>query len=198
MSNRAPGRAAAAAVAILLFVGAAPQQPAKQDVDGIRNFTRVDATVACAGATSVEAIAGLKREGFVSIINLRQASERGVDIEASRGAADAAGLNYIHLPFDSSAPNPDVATEFLAAVANRANQPVFVHCGSANRVGALWLIKRVMKDGWTIAQATEEAKAIGLRSEKLEAFALKYLADNDGERRRAPGLPSFARPRPGA
>ena len=75
---------------------------------------------------------------------------------------------------------------------------MFVHCGSANRVGALWLIKRVMKDGWTIAQATEEAKAIGLRSEKLEAFALKYLADNDGERRRAPGLPSFARPRPGA
>ena len=85
MSNRAPGRAAAAAVALLLFVAATPRQLAKQDVEGIRNFTRVDATVACAGATSVEAIAGLKREGFVSIINLRQASERGVDIEASRG-----------------------------------------------------------------------------------------------------------------
>jgi len=183
MYNRAPSRAAAAAAVILLSVAAAPRQLAKQDVEGIRNFTHVDATVACAGATSVEAIAGLKREGFVSIVNLRRASEPGAEIEASRAAAETAGLVYIHLPFDSSAPDPQVVTEFLAAVTNKANQPVFVHCGSANRVGALWLVKRVMRDGWTIAQATAEAKAIGLRSEKLEAFALRYLADNDRERR---------------
>jgi len=183
MSNRASGRAAAAAAAIVVFVAAAPRQLAKQDVEGIRDFTRVDATVACAGATSVEAIAELKREGFVSIVNLRRASEPGANVEASRAAAEAAGLTYIHLPFDSSAPDQAVVTEFLAAVSNTANQPVFVHCGSANRVGALWLVKRVMRDGWTIAQATEEAKAIGLRSATLEAFALKYLADNDKERR---------------
>ena len=183
MYNSAPGRALAAAAAILLFVAAAPRQLAKPDVEGVRNFTRVDATVACAGATSVEAIAELKREGFVSIVNLRRVSEPGADIEASRAAAEAAGLRYIHLPFDSSAPDPAVVAEFLAAVTDKANQPVFVHCGSANRVGALWLVKRVMRDGWTIAQATEEAKAIGLRSEALEAFALKYLADHDKERR---------------
>jgi len=183
MYNSSPGRAAAAAVAILLFVAAAPGQLAKPDLGGIRNFTRVDATVACAGATPVEAIAALKREGFASILNLRKASEPGADVEASRAAAEAVGLEYIHLPFDSSAPDPEVVTEFLAAVSDQANQPVFVHCGSANRVGALWLVKRVMRDGWTIAQATAEAKAIGLRSETLEAFALKYLADNDKERR---------------
>lgn len=183
MHNRAPGRAAAAAAVILLSVAAAPRQLAKQDVEGIRNFTRVDATVACAGATSIEAVAALKREGFVSILNLRLASEPGADVEASRAAAEAAGLRYLHLPFDSGAPDAAAVTEFLAAVTNKANQPVFVHCGSANRVGALWLVKRVMRDGWTIAQATEEARAIGLRSEKLEAFALRYLADNDRERR---------------
>jgi len=183
MYKSAPGRAAAAAASILLLVAAAPRQLATQDVEGIRNFTRVDAAVACAGATSVAAIAELKREGFVSIVNLRLASEPGADVDASRAAAEAAGLKYIHLPFDSSAPDPAVATEFLAAVSNGANQPVFVHCGSANRVGALWLVKRVMRDGWTIARATEEAKAIGLRSETLEAFALKYLADHDKERR---------------
>ena len=183
MYNRASGRAAAAAAVILLLVAAAPRQLAKHDVEGIRNFTRVDATVACAGATSVEAIAGLRRAGFVSIVNLRRASEPGADIEASRAAAEAAGLTYIHLPFDSEAPDPAVVTEFLAAVTNQANQPVLVHCGSANRVGALWLVKRVMRDRWTIAQATDEAKAIGLRSGKLEAFALEYLADHDRERR---------------
>jgi len=51
-----------------------------------------------------------------------------------------------------------------------------VHCGSASRVGSVWLVKRVIQDGWTIEKATEEAKAIGLRSEPLEKFALAYIA----------------------
>ena len=37
---------------------------------------------------------------------------------------------------------------FLAAVADKSNQPVFIHCGSANRVGGMWMIKRVLQDGW--------------------------------------------------
>ena len=53
---------------------------------------------------------------------------------------------------------------------------MFVHCGSASRVGAMWLVKRVLQDGWTVEKATEEAKLIGLRSEPLEKFALVYIA----------------------
>jgi hypothetical protein len=49
-------------------------------------------------------------------------------------------------------------------------------CGSASRVGGMWLVKRVLQDGWPIDKATEEAKAIGLRSEPLEKFALDYIA----------------------
>lgn len=173
-------RRAITALAALLLAGTLPTAAAqlvKQDVEGIRNFTRVDATVACAGATSVEAIAELQRQGFAAILNLRQEGEAGADIGVSRAAAEAAGLKYIHLPLDGTAPDPAVADAFLAAVTDVANQPVFIHCGSANRVGALWLIKRVVKDGWPIGEATEEAKAIGLRSEALEQFALKYIAD---------------------
>ena len=51
-----------------------------------------------------------------------------------------------------------------------------MHCGSASRVGSVWLAKRVLQDGWTVEKATEEAKAIGLRSEALEKYALDYIA----------------------
>jgi protein tyrosine phosphatase (PTP) superfamily phosphohydrolase (DUF442 family) len=64
---------------------------------------------------------------------------------------------------------------FLKAVADSANQPMYIHCGSANRVAALWLIKRVAVDGWDIPRATGEAKAIGLTSPALERFALEYV-----------------------
>jgi uncharacterized protein (TIGR01244 family) len=150
---------------------------AQQKVErpGITNFTKVDAVVACGGATETSALEGLKADGFKAVINLRQASEQGANIDENTARAKALGLNYIHIPFNTQAPDPALVDNFLTAVANKANQPVFIHCGSANRVGAVWLIKRVLQDGWTVEKATEEARLIGLRSAPLEQFAIKYI-----------------------
>ena len=90
-------------------------------------------------------------------------------------AAQAAGLKYIHLPFNAAMPDAKVVDGFLAAVGDTANQPVFIHCGSANRVGAVWMIKRALKDGWPIDRARAEAEAIGLTSPQLTAFATTYI-----------------------
>ena len=73
-----------------------------------------------------------------------------------------------------TAPTETSVKSFLAAVTDRANQPVYIHCGSANRVGAMWLIKRVVVDGWEVPRATEEATAIGLTSAPLRTFATEY------------------------
>lgn len=141
---------------------------------GVRNYTRVDATVACAGATPPEAMADLKRLGFASVINFRTAEEDGANIEASQAAAAAAGLTYIHIPF--RAPTAETTEEFLAAIADEGNQPAYIHCASANRVGAMWFIKRVKQDGWDTDRAMAEAETIGLRSEALKDYALTYVA----------------------
>ena len=155
---------------------AAAQSPQKADVEGVRNFTKVDATIGCAGATDVSAIPTLAGMGYKSIINLRQSSEPGAAIDESRQAATAAGMKYVHLPLNGSAPDPAVIDGFIAAVTDPANQPAFVHCGSANRVGAVWLAKRMVVDKWTEARALEEATTIGLSSATLREFALSYAA----------------------
>ena len=115
--------------------------PAEEGPQGVVNYTRIDATVACAGATPPEAMAELKARGFASVINFRTAGERGATVDAGQAAAEAAGLRYHHLPFRE--PSAEVAEAFLATVGDPSNQPAFIHCGSANRVGAMWLIKRV-------------------------------------------------------
>ena len=148
----------------------------KQTRAGITNFTKVDAVVACGGATETSALDGLKADGFKSVVNLRVATEQGANIEENQAKAKALGLNYIHIPFNASAPQPKTVDDFLAAVSNKANQPVYIHCGSANRVGAVWLVKRVLQDGWMVDRATTEAKAIGLTAAALEKFALDYIA----------------------
>jgi uncharacterized protein (TIGR01244 family) len=166
--------ALAASLAAALFVPVAAQVT-KQEIAGIRNYSRVDATVGCGGATDPAAMAALKKEGFASVINLRLASEEGANVEAGRAAAQAAGLKYIHLPFSAASPDPKVIDSFLVAVADRANQPVYIHCGSASRVGGVWMIKRALRDGWPVEKALAEAQAIGLSSPTLTAFATDYI-----------------------
>ena len=148
----------------------------KQTRAGITNFTKVDAVVACGGATETSALDGLKADGFKSVVNLRLATEPGANIPENEAKAKAVGLNYFHLPLSGAAPDPKVVDEFLGVVSNKANQPVYIHCGSANRVGAVWLVKRVVQDGWPVDKATTEAKAIGLTAPGLEKFALDYIA----------------------
>jgi protein tyrosine phosphatase (PTP) superfamily phosphohydrolase (DUF442 family) len=50
---------------------------------------------------------------YASVINLRQASEPGADIEASAAAAKDASLNYIHIPFSAASPDPAAVDTFL-------------------------------------------------------------------------------------
>jgi uncharacterized protein (TIGR01244 family) len=163
-----------AALSALIAIPAVAQVQ-KKEMPGVRNYSRVDATVGCGGQVDPAAMASLRKEGFVSVINLREASEPGADVEAGRAAAKAAGLKYIHLPFNVAKPDSKVVDSFLAAVADKSNQPVFIHCGSANRVGGMWMIKRALQDKWPVEKARAEGEAIGLNNAQLVAFATEYI-----------------------
>ena len=168
----------AAFAALLLSGGAlvtAQAQVTKESVPGIVNFAQVETTVACAGATTPAALAEVKRMGYKSVVNLRQASEPGADIEANMAAARAAGLNYVHLPFNAAAPDPMLVDNFLKAVTNPSNQPAFIHCASANRAAALWMVKRVVVDKWDVERASAEAAQLGLTSPALKTYVLDQI-----------------------
>jgi hypothetical protein len=64
----------------------------------------------------------------------------------------------------------------MATVEDTSNQPLFIFCASGSRAGAMWLIKRMLVDGWDEEKATSEAVLIGMSSPTLKAFALDYVA----------------------
>ena len=144
-------------------------------VPGIVNFAHVETTVACAGATTPAALVEVKRMGYASVVNLRQASEAGAEIDAEAAAARAAGLNFVHLPFNAASPDPMLVDNFLKAVTDPRNQTAFIHCASANRAAALWLIKRVEVDKCDVDRASAEATALGLTNPALKRFALDHI-----------------------
>ena len=166
------------ALAVTLAVSglASAQSVIKETVAGIVNFSKVDSTVACAGATSPAALAEVKKQGFASVLNLRMATEQGADIPAATAAAQALGLTYIHLPMNTASPDPALVDGFLKAVTDTKNQPVFIHCASANRAAALWMIKRLVIDKWDTDKAGTEAAALGLSNPALKTFALEQAA----------------------
>jgi len=155
---------------------APPQPPAKDAVAGVRNFTKVDSTVACGGALSPEAFEALKQAGYKSIVNLRAASEPGNDVEAAKKAAEAAGLKYFHLPFVPATPDPTMLDEFLKIVVKPENQPMMLHCASGGRASMFWAVKRVMIDGWPVEKAMGEWPDLSKNaSQQTRAVSLDYL-----------------------
>jgi outer membrane protein assembly factor BamB/protein tyrosine phosphatase (PTP) superfamily phosphohydrolase (DUF442 family) len=155
-----------AALVLLAFVA--------QDPGEIRNFLRVNKDFCTGGQPKLEHLEKLKAEGVKSIINLRQPSEHRAEEEAAK--AKELGMRYFNIPVAFGSPNEEQVTEFLKITDDPDNRPIFIHCTAAIRVGAFWMIRRVLRDGWKVEDAEEEAKKIGLReSPHWNEFARKYI-----------------------
>src|SRR6476661_2033624 len=145
--------------AILLVIVSAVMA---QDTGPIRNFLRVNKDFCTGGQPRLEHLEQLKAEGVKSIINLRQPSEHRAAEEEAK--AKELGLRYFNIPVAFGDPKDEQVDEFLKITDDPENRPAFIHCAGAIRVGAFWMIRRVLRDGWTVEAAEEEAKKIGLRN----------------------------------
>ena len=161
----------------LLTALEAVAQVTKEAVPGITNMARLETTVACAGAITVDAVPAIKKMGFASIINLRLATEQGADVEKQEAAAKAAGLNYFHVPFGGQ-PDPVAAGKFLDAITTKGAEPAFIHCAGGNRAATMWLIKRLAVDHWDVDRATKEAIALGQTNATTRQWAIEYGQSN--------------------
>ena len=117
----------------------------------------------------------LSANGFKSVLSLRTAGETA-DPNKERTLVEAAGMRYINIPVVSSAPKPEQVDEFFKVVQDASNQPMLIHCASANRVGAFWMIYRVVVENWPEEKALDEATRVGLTSPVLKSFAREQIA----------------------
>jgi len=158
-------------IAVMLF---ALPLAAQQEIPPIRNFLRVNEDFCTGGQPRLEHLQQLKDQGVKAIINLRPPAEHRAAEEEAK--AKELGLRYFNIPFVFGEPKDEQATEFLKITDDPANRPAFIHCASAVRVGAFWMIRRVLRDGWKIEAAEEEAKKVGLKeSPHLNEFARRYI-----------------------
>jgi len=139
----------------------------------IDKFYWIDERIATGGQPKPGELAALKKEGFRTIINLREPSE--YDSAAEAAEARRLGLGYVSIPVRTADPKDEQVDTFLAAMKDPKIWPAFVHCGSGNRVAAFWMIHRVLVDGWEPGNAEQEARFVGLKSATLREFAYEYI-----------------------
>ncbi len=127
--------------------------------------------------------------GIRTVVNLRKATELDWDEEA---AVRALGLAYASYAFHSPEELTDAIFDAVRRELAAGRQPLLLHCGTANRVGAIWLAHRVLDDGLTYEAALREAEEVGLKNPAHRDRARDYIERQKGLRRERRGAETFA------
>ena len=139
----------------------------------IDRFHRITDRVAIGGQPTPEQIAALSTARFNAVINLREEGEFN-DGPQARAARDW-GMTFVRVPLSRETPSDAAVEKFLEATDDQELYPIFIYCASGDRAAAVWMIRRVVRDGWVVADAEAEANRAGLQAGKMLDFARDYI-----------------------
>jgi uncharacterized protein (TIGR01244 family) len=110
--------------------------------------------ITAAGQPNENGLRELADSGYAAVVDLRtEGEDRGLDEQA---VVESLGMDYISLPIAGRGAISFENAEALDQILDKYDQPVLVHCGSSNRVGALFALREKMKGA-----DDEDALAVG-------------------------------------
>ncbi len=145
----------------------------KVDLDAVTKLGVVNAVdgVTTAGQPDEEGFKVFAEMGYAAVIDLRTVGEnRGLD---EPSVVEGLGMDYINLPIGRDGITFANAKALEDAIASY-DEPVLVHCGSANRVGALFALSEYAKSK-DLEKALEAGRAAGLT--RMEGTVRKVLSE---------------------
>ncbi|MEM7050141.1 MAG: sulfur transferase domain-containing protein [Acidobacteriota bacterium] len=131
--------------------------------------------VVSGGQPTADQLAAAQEAGFQTVINLRTEGEPG----ARQAEVEAFGLSYVELPIAGAAGLTRDNVEALAEILEEVQKPALLHCGSGNRIGALFALKAFWLDGEAPEAALEKGLDSGLT--RLEPKVRELLGLPAGE-----------------
>ncbi len=143
------------------------QNQAEAHADSFIQYTVTD-HVLLAGQPQPQHWDDLVRCGYKLVINIRSDPERAAIQQRN---AEAAGLRYIYLPLPAYELEQEHLESFHKLLVEAGDTPIVIHCRTASRTALLWMLHRMVYDGWTQAQAEAELSNAGYEADSLETFA---------------------------
>lgn len=122
-------------------------------------------------------IAALGEAGYRTVLDTRAPEDpRSYD---EPEAAAKAGMQYLVLPVRNRTIPEETFDRFRQILRDGGNQPLLIHCGSGNRVGALLIPYLGLDRGMCSETVMVLAKQVGLRDPELAHAATRYIYGND-------------------
>ena len=130
--------------------------------------------ITSSGQPDEAALEVFAESGYAAVIDIRTAGEdRGMDDE--QAVVEGLGMDYVLMPVRGSDGITFENAAALDKLIDSYDGPVLVHCGSANRVGALLALQKVA-EGMNEEQALEYGREAGMT--RLEGAVRKALDAN--------------------
>lgn len=126
------------------------------------------------GQPSRACLEAARAAGYRTVVNLRPAGEFK-DFDESRVAREL-GFDYVTIPIaEASDLDGEAVTALDAVLADPQRRPALIHCGSGNRVGALFAVHAHRKRGLGVDEALACGERAGL-TKLREAVRVELLA----------------------
>lgn len=127
---------------------------------GLANACRPADDIVSGGQPSPAQLRLAAQAGYKTVLTTRAPSELGSYDEQSD--VESLGMAYLAIPVASGADlSPSTVRAFADAVRD-AEKPLLIHCGSGNRIGALFALKAAWIDGKSADEALAEGRRTGL------------------------------------
>jgi uncharacterized protein (TIGR01244 family) len=147
---------------------------------------KIDDQVTVGAQPTEGQIQRLVEEGFRSVVNFRTEGEEEQPISPSAEGqkVKSVGMTYLHIPVSTKTIAPELVNHLRKRFADLP-KPVFAHCKSGKRAGAMMMMHLAVEQGMTGDQILRQAKEMGLECDEpeLERFVREYVDSHASSQR---------------
>lgn len=127
---------------------------------------------------SEDEINQLNQQGFKTVVNFRTdgEDEQPLSSDAEGEKVKSTGLKYLHIPVSMKSMGPELVDQFREKYPDLP-KPVFAHCKSGKRAGAMVMMHMAVQQGMTGEQTLQKAEEMGFEceQEELREFVKNYV-----------------------
>jgi uncharacterized protein (TIGR01244 family) len=127
----------------------------------------------------------LKAEGYVGVVNLRNAGEpeQPLSPTAEGEVARGLGLDYLHYGVGAAPLTEEGVASVCRFLDGHASGKTLLHCRKGGRAAALALVYQALADGWGPNEAFQKGAAVGLtvEGEGLRTLVANYLRQHGAQ-----------------
>jgi uncharacterized protein (TIGR01244 family) len=147
----------------------------------MQNTMQINNQVTVGPQPSEQDIQQLSEQGFKTVVNFRTEGEdeQPLSPDAEGEKVQAAGMDYLNIPVAMKSMGLELVDQFRAKF-DDLPKPVFAHCKSGKRAGAMVMMHMAVEQGMTGEQTLQQAEQMGFECDQpeLKKFVKDYVDNN--------------------